>query len=104
MTTSNTPIPIPASLQLPLTLSAHVAQWTAVAMLSNELGQQLPGPPANFRYHHLCHYFASLLIASGANVKIVQARLRRATAKTTQYTHSHLGPTVTKAHEPLSKR
>ena len=42
--------------------------------------------------HDLRHYFASLLIASGADVKVVQARLRHASAKTTLDTYGHLWP------------
>ncbi len=38
------------------------------------------------------HYFASLLIASGTDVKVVQARLRHASAKTTLDTYGHLWP------------
>jgi integrase len=45
-----------------------------------------------FRFHDLRHYFASLLIASGADVKVVQARLRHASAKTTLDTYGHLWP------------
>jgi integrase len=41
------------------------------------------GLPEGFRYQDLRHYLASLLIASGADVKTVQARLRHASAKTT---------------------
>ncbi|WP_067128002.1 tyrosine-type recombinase/integrase [Microtetraspora malaysiensis] len=48
--------------------------------------------PAGFRFHGLRHYLASLLIASGADVKVVQARLRHASAKTTLDTYSHLWP------------
>jgi integrase len=48
--------------------------------------------PAGFRYHDLRHYFASLLIASGADVKTVQARLRHASAKTTLGTYGHIRP------------
>jgi integrase len=48
--------------------------------------------PTGFRYHDLRHYFASLLIASGADVKEVQARLRHASAKTTLDTYGHLWP------------
>jgi integrase len=44
------------------------------------------------RYHDLRHYFASLLIASGADVKTMQARLRHASAKTTLDTYGHLWP------------
>jgi hypothetical protein len=40
----------------------------------------------------LRHYFASLLIAGGADVKVVQARLRHASAKTTLDTYGHLWP------------
>ncbi len=38
------------------------------------------------------HYFASLLISSGADVKVVQARLRHASAVTTLDTYGHLWP------------
>ena len=54
--------------------------------------KKVEGLPAGFRYHHLRHYFASLLIASGADVKIVQTRLRHATATTTLNVYSHLWP------------
>ena len=55
-------------------------------------GCLVPGLPADFRFHDLRHYFASLLIASGADVKVVQARLRHASAKTTLDTYGHLWP------------
>jgi integrase len=103
---SQTPVPIPQSLALEL--SAHVARWEAGTVLVNELGRQLgpwalerairsartkvPGLPPGFRYHDLRHYFASLLIASGADVKVVQARLRHASATTTLNTYGHLWP------------
>ncbi len=48
--------------------------------------------PAGFRFHDLRHYLASLLIASDADVKVVQARLRHASAKTTLDTYGHLWP------------
>jgi integrase len=48
--------------------------------------------PSGFRYHDLRHFFASLLIASGADVKTVQARLRHASAKTTLDTYGHIWP------------
>ena len=47
---------------------------------------------ASRRTHDLRHYLASLLIASGADVKVVQARIRHASAKTTLDTYSHLWP------------
>lgn len=104
--TSKTPVPIPQSLALDL--SAHVAAVGAPTVLANLWGEQLtpwtlqrairsarstvPGLPADFRYHDLRHYFASMLIASGADVKVVQARLRHASAKTTLDTYGHLWP------------
>lgn len=101
---SRTAVPIPASMAAEL--SAHVAQWRAETLLTNaEHGGQLgpwvlervvraarnpAGLPAGFRYHDLRHYFASLLIASGSDVKVVQARLRHASASTTLDTYGHL--------------
>jgi integrase len=104
--TAKTSIPIPQVFALDL--AAHVKQRPATHVLTNELGDQL-GPWAleravrtarnavdglseGFRYHDLRHYFASLLIASGADVKTVQARLRHASAKTTLDTYGHLWP------------
>jgi integrase len=55
-------------------------------------GCLVPGLPAEFRHHDLRHYFASLLIAAGLDVKTVQARLRHASAKTTLDTYAHLWP------------
>jgi integrase len=48
--------------------------------------------PAGFRFQDLRHYFASLLIASGADVKVVQARLRHSSASTTLNVYGHLWP------------
>jgi integrase len=42
--------------------------------------------------HDLRHYYASLLIRSGASVKVVQTRLGHASAKTTLDTYGHLFP------------
>ena len=47
---------------------------------------------AGFRCNDLPHYFASLLIANGADVKVVQARLRHGSATTTINTYGHLWP------------
>lgn len=104
---SRTPVPIPESLAL--TLSAHVAAYSADGwLLTNEWGRQLgpwqlqrafraargqvEGLPAGFRFHDLRHYYASLLIASGADIKVVQTRMRHASAKTTLDTYGHLWP------------
>ena len=48
--------------------------------------------PEAFRFHDLRHYLASMLIAAGADVKVVQARLRHASATTTMNTYGHLMP------------
>ena len=105
--TSRTPIPIPTSLAL--TLSAHVAEYAADGwLMTNDGGGQLgpwqmqrafraarlqvAGLPEGFRFHDLRHYYASLLIASGADVKIVQTRMRHASGKVTLDTYSHLWP------------
>jgi integrase len=104
--TSRTAVPIPATLALEL--SAHVAATGADTVLVNEYRRPLapwtleramraarakvPGLPPGYRYHDLRHYYASLLIASGGDVKVVQARLRHASAKTTLDTYGHLWP------------
>jgi len=103
---SRTAVPIASSMALEL--SAHVRDWPGPALLTGGDGRQLSpwalerafraargtvgGLPADFRYHDLRHYFASLLIVSGNDVKTVQARLRHASAKTTLDTYGHLWP------------
>jgi integrase len=52
----------------------------------------IDGLPADFRFHDLRHYLASLLIGSGLDVKVVQHRLRPGSAKTTLDTYGHLWP------------
>jgi integrase len=53
---------------------------------------EVKGLPAGFRYHDLREYFASLHVASVGDVKVVQARLRHASAKTTLDTYGHIWP------------
>ncbi|MFF1634933.1 hypothetical protein [Leifsonia sp. NPDC058248] len=43
----------------------------------------MKGQPEDSRIHGVRHYDASLLIAAGLDINTVQARLRRAFAKTT---------------------
>lgn len=103
---SKTPVPIPS--ELTLELSAAVARWGSVWLVTDGAGGQaspwsidramraarkkVTGLPEGFRFHDLRHYLASLLIASGADVKVVQARVRHASAKTTLDTYGHLWP------------
>ena len=54
--------------------------------------RRVEGLPEGFRFHDLRHYFASLLIASGADVKEVQRRLRHPSAMTTLNTYGHMWP------------
>lgn len=105
--TSRTAVPIPA--ELAMELSAAVARWPGETVLTDGIGRpaspwsierairsargRVPGLPSEgFRFHDLRHYLASLLIASGADVKVVQARLRHASATTTLNTYAHLWP------------
>lgn len=55
-------------------------------------GCLVPGLSPSFSYHDLRHFYASMLIADGSDVKKVQAALRHASAKTTLDTYSHLWP------------
>jgi integrase len=105
--TSRLPIPIPH--EMALALSVTVAAGDGETVVTDEVGRpvagpwvieravraargQVPGLPARFRFHDLRHYFASMLIAAGLDVKTVQARMRHASAKTTLDTYSHLWP------------
>ncbi|HWG14550.1 MAG TPA: site-specific integrase [Streptosporangiaceae bacterium] len=104
---SQTPVPVPAALAAEL--SAQIAAYGHhSSLLTGADGRQLSpwaaeramradrkkvqGLPAGFRYHDLRHCFASLLIASEADVKTVQAPLRHASAKTTLDTYGHIRP------------
>jgi len=104
---SDQPIPIPRDLAL--LLSASVQAYPSEMMVTNGLGTERCGPwiverairdarekidglPEGFTFHDLRHYLASLLIASGADIKTVQARMRHASARTTLDTYGHLWP------------
>jgi integrase len=64
----------------------------AAATYKDAEGEKIEGLPEEFRFHDLRHYYASLLISEGSDVKVVQARLRHASAKTTLDTYAHLWP------------
>jgi integrase len=119
---SRTPVPIPSELALQLSahVAAYPGETVLTTETGNQLpprsldravqqaraslvkrdaeakkvgnDEAVIGLPAEFRFHDLRHYFASLLIANGADVKVVQARLRHASATTTLNTYSHLWP------------
>ena len=110
---SRTPIPIPTELALDLasvqfcgterivtdaiggpssTWAIQRANRAALNAVDPEAGERVLDLPDGFGFHDLRHYFASLLIAHGADVKIVQARLRHGSAKTTLDTYGHLWP------------
>jgi integrase len=94
---------------LALLLSASVQKYPSEMMVTNGTGtdrcgpwiierairdarEQIDGLPEEFSFHDLRHYLASLLIASGADIKTVQARMRHASARTTLDTYGHLWP------------
>ena len=99
---------IPIAKTLALELAAHLGEYPSDETFLTTLLQQQVGPwqldravraarrdaglPAEFRFHDLRHYFASMLIASGSDVKVVQARMRHASAKTTLDVYGHLWP------------
>lgn len=104
---SSQPIPIPQDLAL--LLSASVQKYPSDMMVTNEAGTDRCGPwlierairdvhakikglPEGFSFHDLRHYLASLLIASGADIKTVQARMRHASARSTLDTYGHMWP------------
>lgn len=100
---SRTAIPIPQELALELSRYATGETWMLEDMLGNQVGpwqieravrdvRKKAGLPEGFRYHDCRHYFASLLIAAGCDVKVVQTRLRHSSATTTLNTYSHLWP------------
>lgn len=102
---SSAPIPIPQ--ELALMLSASVRSFPGATLITDGRGKSV-GPwvverslarvrkthelDERFEFHTLRHYFASVLIAQGCDVKTVQARMRHASAKTTLDTYGHLWP------------
>lgn len=103
---SDAPIPIPQDLAL--MLSASVEKYGTDMMVTNQRGKpcgpwtidgaihevrgDIEGLPEGFVFHDFRHYFASLLIADGADIKTVQARMRHEMATTTLDCYAHLWP------------
>ncbi|MCT9871761.1 tyrosine-type recombinase/integrase [Paenarthrobacter aurescens] len=112
---SKNPIPIPQNMCLEL--SVNHARWGSETLVTNEWGRAMSphrlehyfrearnavkGLPEGFRFHDLRHYFASLLIAQGLDVKVVQKSLRHSSAKTTLDTYGHMWPDKEARHGPL---
>lgn len=103
--TSTTPVPIDdlLALQLSASVQARPGDWLVLRWgrqvspwtLEREIRtakERLTDLPAKFSFHDLRHYYASMLIAAGLDVKVVQARLRHASAKTTLDVYGHLWP------------
>lgn len=103
---SAAPVPIPQDLALEL--SAALQRSGSELLVVDELGRPVtpwtlrraiaaakaanPMIPAELRFHDLRHYFASLLIGHGLDIKVVQTRLRHASVTTTLNTYGHLWP------------
>jgi integrase len=103
---SSQPIPIPR--EMALALSASVAEFGGEYVVTDGNGGPVPrwmlseavsvarsgidGLPDGFSFHDLRHFFASLLISSGADIKTIQARMRHATAAMTLDVYGHLWP------------
>ncbi|ARJ05479.1 site-specific integrase [Cnuibacter physcomitrellae] len=103
---SKTPIPIPTDLALEL--NRVPAEWGSSTLVVGAFGRPVApytietafakartaveGLPNGFRIHDLRHYFASLLIAAGLDIKTVQKRMRHSSAKTTLDTYGHMFP------------
>lgn len=104
---SEAPIPVPR--ELALLLAEFVQAYGGPMVVTSGPGAKPCGPwtieravraarpgtsglPEGFSYHDLRHYFASLLIADGADIKTVQARMRHESATTTLDTYGHLWP------------
>lgn len=112
--TAKTPIPVPDELALQLAAAVEASggstivtdvfgkpttPWAIERAMRAARDQVQPDGkrgveklPDGFRFHDLRHYFASLLIAAGLDVKVVQTRLRHASATTTLNTYGHMFP------------
>lgn len=103
---SRTPIPVPHELSLMLAqavqagageyvvtseIGGQAAPWTIERAMREARGS-VEGLPEKFRFHDLRHYFASLLISEGLDVKVVQRRMRHKNAATTLDVYGHMFP------------
>ncbi|WP_194826875.1 site-specific integrase [Nocardia sp. XZ_19_231] len=103
---STKPVPVPPELVAMLEVSAKT--FRGERLVCDELGKpvspwviawnlraakaKVPGLPEEFSFQDFRHYYASLLIRRGADIKAVQARLRHGSAITTLRYYAHLWP------------
>ncbi len=103
---SEAPVPVPR--ELTLLFSESVQKWPGEHLVCDALGKpvspwmlsyhlrqiraSIEGLPESFSFHDLRHYYASLLISKGADIKTVQARMRHGSAMTTLSYYAHLWP------------
>ena len=116
---------MPVSRDLTLLLSASVAEYGTDFVVTDGCGAQgknwdverafadavekVDGLPDGSRFHDLRHYYASVLIAGGCDVKAVQAAMRHGTASMTLDVYAGLWPDAddrarTAASAALAKR
>ena len=57
-----------------------------------EVRKSIPDLPQEFSHHDLRHFFASALIAGGADIKVVQAKMRHDSIVTTMRDYAHMFP------------
>ncbi|MEV6359174.1 tyrosine-type recombinase/integrase [Nocardia asteroides] len=103
---SDMPVPIPPELVALLLESVNAragrnvvcdelgkpaSPWV-IAWHLRQVKDQVPGLPAEFSFQDLRHYYASLLIRHGSDIKTVQARVRHGSAITTLRYYAHLWP------------
>jgi integrase len=103
---SNKPVPVPPELVKMLEVSAKT--FPGERLVCDDLGKpvspwvigwnlraakaKIPGLPEEFSFQDFRHFYASLLIRQGADIKAVQARLRHGSAITTLRYYAHLWP------------
>ncbi|ADG97290.1 integrase family protein [Segniliparus rotundus DSM 44985] len=107
--TETSATPVPVSEEFVMLLSTTILPGEHTHLVVNDHGEPVPpwqierairdaresglvDLPETFTFHDLRHYNASWLIASGADIKTVQARVRHASAKTTLDVYGHLWP------------
>ncbi|MEV6333503.1 site-specific integrase [Nocardia vinacea] len=102
---SYNPVPIPAELVDMLKASTArsgdnlvcdelckpVSPWV-IGWNLRGIKDEIPGLPEGFSFQDLRHYYASLLISQGADIKTVQTRVRHGSAVTTLRYYAHLWP------------